>query len=109
NPWREKAQGKHVHSLPVWLYCDDTSGNASKKWNKHNSILLAQLLYNIHFVSMSNIASPLEMMESLVETLHNAHDNGIPVWDCLLKEDVLVVPWVLAFLGDNPMASEFAS
>lgn len=69
NPWREKAQGKHVHSLPVWLYCDDTSGNASKKWNKHNSILLAQLLYNIHFVSMSNIASPLEMMESLVETL----------------------------------------
>lgn len=39
----------------------------------------------------------------------NAHDNGIPVWDCLLKEDVLVVPWVLAFLGDNPMASEFAS
>ena len=39
----------------------------------------------------------------------DARINGISVWDCLLKEDVLVVPWVLAFLGDNPMASEFAS
>ncbi|KAH9925773.1 uncharacterized protein B0H18DRAFT_1085196 [Fomitopsis serialis] len=118
NPWRERARGKRVLSLPLWLYCDDTSGNTSKKWNKHNSILLtlaglprklAQLLYNIHFVSTSNIASPLEMMEYLVQTLRETRHNGIEVWDCLFGEDVLVVPWVLAFLGDNPMSSEFAS
>ena len=34
---------------------------------------------------------------------------GIVVWDVQAKEHVLVVPWVLAFLGDNPMSSEFAS
>ncbi|KZT68815.1 hypothetical protein DAEQUDRAFT_788403 [Daedalea quercina L-15889] len=118
NPWREKANGKRVLSLPLWLYCDDTSGNTSKKWNKHNSILLtlaglprklAQLLYNIHFVCTSNVASPLEMMEYLVDKFRNTRENGIRVWDCLLQEYVLLVPWVLAFLGDNPMASEFAS
>ncbi|KAH9950722.1 hypothetical protein B0H21DRAFT_776436 [Amylocystis lapponica] len=92
--------------------------NASKKWNKHNSILftlaglprrLAQLTYNIHFLSTSNLAPPLEMIEELVRTLKEAHKDGIAAWDCHHQEDVLLVPWVLAFLGDNPMASEFAS
>lgn len=67
-----------VHALPIWLYCDDTSGNMSKKWNKHNSILFVlgglphnhvQDLYNIHFLSTSNVASPLEMMEKVSEWL----------------------------------------
>ena len=49
----------------MWLYCDDTSGNLSKKWNKHNSILFtaaglpndqAHLEYNVHFLATSNIA-----------------------------------------------------
>lgn len=31
------------------------------------------------------------------------------MWDCVYKENVLAVPWFLAFQGDNPMASEFAS
>ena len=31
------------------------------------------------------------------------------VWDCEHGEEVLVVPWVLAMLGDNPMHSELAS
>ncbi|THU88786.1 hypothetical protein K435DRAFT_635318, partial [Dendrothele bispora CBS 962.96] len=39
NPWRTKAKGKRVLAFPIWLYCDDTSGNQSKKWNKHNSFL----------------------------------------------------------------------
>ncbi|KAH9915703.1 hypothetical protein B0H21DRAFT_713573 [Amylocystis lapponica] len=118
NPWRDRADSKRVLSLPLWLYCDDTSGNSSKKWNKHNSILLtlaglphhlAQLLYNIHFICTSNLAAPLEMMENLSEKLQKARDDGIEVWDCLTDEKVLIIPWVLAFLGDNPMASEFAS
>ncbi len=72
NPWRAKAKGKRVLSVLLWLYCDDTLGNVSKKWNKHNSILFTlaglskkytQLLYNIHFVATSNQVSPLEMAE----------------------------------------------
>ncbi|TFY75510.1 hypothetical protein EWM64_g8502 [Hericium alpestre] len=74
NPWHTKAGGIRVMALPIWLYCDDTSGNVSKKWNKHNSFLfiLAGLLqehalrsYNIHFLSTSNLASPLEMLEAI--------------------------------------------
>lgn len=78
NEWRVKAGGRLVYALPIWLYCDDTSGNTSKKWNKHNSILFVlgglphdrvQEVYNIHFLSTSNVASPLEMMEAISKKL----------------------------------------
>jgi hypothetical protein len=78
NQWRVKAQGCRVHSVPLWKYCDDTSGNVSKKWNKHNSILftlaglpraLTQMLYNIHFIVTSNLSPPLEMIEAVVAML----------------------------------------
>jgi hypothetical protein len=74
NPWRAKAAGKRVMSAPVWLWCDDTSGNQSKKWNKHNSFLatlaglprhMQQSMFNIHFLATSNVASPLEMFEGI--------------------------------------------
>ena len=76
--WRVKAAGRRVHSLPLWFYCDDTSGNSSKKWNKHNSFLFVlaglpreqvHLAYNIHFISTSNLTPPLEMAEGLVHDL----------------------------------------
>jgi hypothetical protein len=60
------------------MYCDDTSGNLSKKWNEHNSFLFlpaglphehSQKEYNIHFLSTSNIAPPLEMLDSIIEQL----------------------------------------
>ena len=69
NQWRELAKGHRTLCFPIWLYCDDTSGNLSKKWNEHNSFLFmpaglsqseAQKEYNIHFLSTSNIAPPLE-------------------------------------------------
>lgn len=78
NVWRTRAKGKWVLAAPVWLYCDDTSGNTSKKWNKHNSILFTlaglprshvQLFYNVHFIATSNIASPLEMAEYVCDVL----------------------------------------
>lgn len=62
----------------IWLYCDDTSGNRSKKWDKHNSFLFAaaslpadqmHLEYNIHFLSTSNIAPPLEMLEGIADKM----------------------------------------
>jgi hypothetical protein len=63
-----------VLSVPFWLWCDDTSGNQSKKWNKHNSFLMTfaglprhmqQSMFNTHFLATSNIASPLEMLEAI--------------------------------------------
>lgn len=39
NYWHTLAARHHVYSVPIWLYCDDTSGNISKKWKKHNSFL----------------------------------------------------------------------
>ncbi|KAJ7435966.1 hypothetical protein B0H11DRAFT_2256623 [Mycena galericulata] len=116
NPWRDRAKGSRVYSFPIWLYCDDTSGNLSKKWNEHNSFLFtpaglprtqSQKEFNIHFLSTSNIAPPLEMMDGIVDQLEAAQKDGIWAWDCQLNELVLIIPTVLALLGDNPMQSEF--
>ncbi|EGO00394.1 hypothetical protein SERLA73DRAFT_152399 [Serpula lacrymans var. lacrymans S7.3] len=39
NQWRALAKGHHVYCFHIWFYCNDTLGNTSKKWNKHNSLL----------------------------------------------------------------------
>ena len=78
NRWRAKAQGKRVAALLLWVYCDDTSGNVSKKLNEHNSFLftLAGLPghetskeFNIRFLCTSNLAPPLEMLDGVVNQL----------------------------------------
>lgn len=78
NCWRALAKGHRTLVFPIWLYCDDTSGNLSKKWNEHNSFLFtpaglprteAQKEYNIHFLSTSNLAPPLEMMDGIIQQL----------------------------------------
>ncbi|KAK7037199.1 hypothetical protein R3P38DRAFT_3481335 [Favolaschia claudopus] len=111
NPWRAKAQGHRVVTFPIWMYCDDTSGNLSKKWNEHNSFLMtpaglpreqSQKEYNIHFLCTSNLARPLEMLDGIVEQLE-CEKSGIWAWDMVEEEVVLVIPEVLALLGDNPM------
>lgn len=80
NRWCEQAEGCTVLNFPIWLYCDDTSGNVSKKWNKHNSFLFtpvglpqseSQKDYNMHFLCTSNIALPLEMLDGIVEQLES--------------------------------------
>jgi hypothetical protein len=76
NRWRTLAKGHRALAFPIWMYCDDTSGNLSKKWNEHNSFLFtpaglsrteSQKEFNIHFLSTSNIAPPLEMLDGIVE------------------------------------------
>ncbi len=118
NPWRIKAKGRRVLGLPLWCYCDDMSGNSSKKWNKHNSFLCVlgglpceqvHLAFNIHFLATSNIAAPLEMLEGIVADLIEMQEHGLAAWDCILNDDVLFIPWLLACLGDNPMQSELSS
>ncbi|THH29908.1 hypothetical protein EUX98_g4298 [Antrodiella citrinella] len=78
NRWRALAKGQRVMGFGLWYYCDDTSGNMSKKWNEHNSVLVtpaglprheAQKEYNVHFLCTSNLAPPLEMMDGVVEQL----------------------------------------
>ncbi|KAF8187836.1 hypothetical protein K438DRAFT_1907474 [Mycena galopus ATCC 62051] len=116
SPWRAKAEGHRVLVFPLWVYCDDTSGNVSKKWNEHNSFLMtpaglpreeAQKEYNIHFLCTSNLARPLEMLDGIVDQLEQAQEDGIWAWDLKEEEPVLIIPEVLALLGDNPMQSEF--
>ncbi|EKM48146.1 uncharacterized protein PHACADRAFT_203180 [Phanerochaete carnosa HHB-10118-sp] len=118
NAWRAKAQGRPVLPLLLWMYCDDTSGNGSKKWNKYNSFLFVlaglprehvHLPYNIHSLSTSNVAAPLEMLEGISADLRELQDHGLVAWDCVFNEEVIYVPWPFAFLGDNPMQSELAS
>jgi hypothetical protein len=74
NRWHRAAKGRRVVAFPIWLYCDDTSGNQSKKWNKHNSFLFTatglprRLVHresNIHFLCTSNLAPPLEMLDGI--------------------------------------------
>ncbi|KAL1714991.1 hypothetical protein EV715DRAFT_208510 [Schizophyllum commune] len=118
NPYRAKAQGRQILSVPISCYCDDTSGNVSKKWNKHNSILFTlsglapeyiHLLYNIHFLATSNTAPPLEMFEAVVKQIQEIRQaGGVEAYDCKLEEEVLLMPWAMDFDGDNPMSSEFS-
>ncbi|EGO30446.1 hypothetical protein SERLADRAFT_404610 [Serpula lacrymans var. lacrymans S7.9] len=117
NPWRTKAGGAQVVAYPVFIYCDDTSGNQSKKWNEHNSFLMSAAglprehlhrEYNLHFLYTSNAAPSLEMLEGVVNEILACQDTGIWAYDCVFKEVVLVIISVLALLGDNPMHSEFA-
>ncbi|KAJ7444418.1 hypothetical protein B0H11DRAFT_1747581, partial [Mycena galericulata] len=70
------AAGSLVVMSPLWIYCDDTSGNVS---NEHNSFLArpaglpreeSQKEYNIRFLSTSNIAPPLEMLDGIVAGGH---------------------------------------
>ncbi|TEB29592.1 hypothetical protein FA13DRAFT_1631817 [Coprinellus micaceus] len=76
NPWQAKAKGCPCMAVLVYLYCNDTSGNKGKKWNKHHSWVFtmtglprkeALKEYNVHFLSVSNIAPPLEMPDGIVD------------------------------------------
>ncbi|KAH9816487.1 hypothetical protein DFH28DRAFT_927252 [Melampsora americana] len=85
NPWRVKANGMLIRSVPIALYSDDTSDNVSKKWNKHMSFYftlagLQQKLtnqeYNIHPLCTSNTANALEQGDQIVDKLNQAASTG---------------------------------
>ncbi|KAJ6562524.1 hypothetical protein B0H19DRAFT_1375582 [Mycena capillaripes] len=59
--------------------------------------------YNVHFLCTSNIAPPLEMLDGVLDQLESGQKDGIWAWDSELNELVLLIPSVLALLGDNPM------
>jgi hypothetical protein len=78
NPWRIKAQKRIIRHVPLTLYADDTSGNKSKQWNKHISFYftlsglppeMSNMEYNCHFLTTSNVATPLKLAETVVSQL----------------------------------------
>ncbi|KAE9400250.1 hypothetical protein BT96DRAFT_993265 [Gymnopus androsaceus JB14] len=87
NPWRQKANGAKCLSFPIWLYCNDTSGNTSKHWNEHNSFLFtpaglprseSSKEYNVHFLSTLNSAPPLEMLDGKDAAADHACKSAAP-------------------------------
>ncbi|KAH9003025.1 hypothetical protein EDB86DRAFT_3063037 [Lactarius hatsudake] len=96
NRWRVLAGGARVYSFPIWLY----SAGLPRTLFQHK--------YNVHFLCTSNLAPPLEMLDGIVSQLDAAWNTGVWAWDCVHEDHVLVIPFVAALLGDNPMQSEFA-
>ncbi|KAH9807661.1 hypothetical protein DFH28DRAFT_1138529 [Melampsora americana] len=118
NPWREKAKGKVIRHMPITLYSDDTSGNVSKKFNKHMSVYftLAGLApewtnqeFNIHFLATSNAASALDLLDEIIDNINNIGENGFLAYDHVLGEEVLVMAVVLCHVGDSPMHAEISN
>ncbi|KAG8916015.1 hypothetical protein FRC00_007186 [Tulasnella sp. 408] len=99
------------------MYCDNISRNIPQKWNKHNLFLftpagLPQVHvhheYNVHFLGTSNHAPPTEMLKGIADQFETYQDMGISAYNAVLHEDVLVIPAVLALLGNNPMQNKLA-
>ncbi|KAI9625284.1 hypothetical protein KEM48_010973 [Puccinia striiformis f. sp. tritici PST-130] len=118
NPWRTKAAGKILRHVPINLYCDDTSGNKSKKWNKHISYYftlsglppkISNQQFNCHFLCTSNIAGPLELGEMVVEQLNDMATNGFVAYDSTIGKEVHVMTSSLCFLADSPMHAEITN
>ncbi|KAA1110820.1 hypothetical protein PGT21_032339 [Puccinia graminis f. sp. tritici] len=115
NPWRIRAAGKVIRHMPINLYADDTSGNLSKRWNKHISFYCtlaglppqcAKMQYNCRFLATSNQAGVLELAEPIVDEINDIATNGSTAYDPALEEDVLVMSLVLCFQADSPMHAE---
>ncbi|KAI9623290.1 hypothetical protein KEM48_009532 [Puccinia striiformis f. sp. tritici PST-130] len=115
NPWRKKADGRIIRNVPITLYADDTSGNISKKFNKHISFYftlsglppnLTNQEYNCHFLSTSNRATGLEIASQIVAEMNNITREGFIAFDSTSMKEVLVTGMVLCFLGDSPMHAE---
>ncbi|KAJ6625266.1 hypothetical protein B0H10DRAFT_2161888 [Mycena sp. CBHHK59/15] len=107
-----------VYSIPLAVFIDDVSGNKSKQWNKHFSCYMSngalprtklENEYHVRFVATSPFASPLEIMQGVRASIKEAFAEPVVAWDCEAKEEVLLHPYALLFVGDNPMQAELCS
>ncbi|KAH9822651.1 hypothetical protein DFH28DRAFT_1049925 [Melampsora americana] len=115
NPWRIKAEGRMIRHVPLVLYCDDLSGNVSKRWNKHLAFYftlaglppkLANQEFNCHFLSTSNTAGALELADPLIDELNKLTAEGFVAYDHKAESEVFVMTTILCHLGDSPMHAE---
>ncbi|KAH9813011.1 hypothetical protein DFH28DRAFT_1128957 [Melampsora americana] len=118
NPWRIKAQGKIIRHVPLTLYSDDTSGNVSKKINKHMSIYFtlsglppvwSNQEYNTHFLATTNCASAPEFFDEVVDDINVLGRDGFTAYNHLLGQEVMAMVVVLCHLGDSPMHAEICN
>ncbi|KAG1756925.1 hypothetical protein EDD22DRAFT_957306 [Suillus occidentalis] len=118
NLLREKSKGQMVYTIPLIIFMDDISGNISKQWNKHHAIYMSnanlpqEMLekeFFVQFVSSSPHAPPMELMWAMRESIFDAAQSGVIVWDCKYNEEVMLIPYVLFLAGDNPMQAEECS
>ncbi|EHS64486.1 uncharacterized protein PGTG_20949 [Puccinia graminis f. sp. tritici CRL 75-36-700-3] len=118
NPWRTAADGKVLRNVPVTLYCDDTSGNTSKQFNKHVSFYftlsglpphVSNQEFNCHFLSTSNIGSALEIADQVVDEFNEMGTKGYGAFDASIGQPVWVMSTVLCFLADSPMHAEITN
>ncbi|KAH9810780.1 hypothetical protein DFH28DRAFT_1131520 [Melampsora americana] len=118
NPWRVKAQGKIVKHIPITLYSDDTSGNVSKKFNKHMSLFFTlsglppEILnqeYNIHFLATSNCATALDLLDGAVDQIDQLSTEGFDAFDLSSGQEIMVMVVVLCHLGDSRMHAEICN
>ncbi|KIK80517.1 hypothetical protein PAXRUDRAFT_15749 [Paxillus rubicundulus Ve08.2h10] len=118
NPLRAKPQGHMVHAVPLIVFMDDVSGNVSKQWNKHHTIYMSNVNlpremlekeFCIRFVTGSPHVTPMELMQAMKDSICKAAESGIVAWDCKENEEVMLIPYALFFLGDNPMQAEMCS
>ena len=102
--------------MPVVLFCDDTSGNRSKKWHAFNSwyLIFAGLphqenakLPNLVFLCTSDKVSPLDMSAPIVAELEKLENEGIQAYDAHQQTNVLVITPVICIVSDNPRASDW--
>ncbi|KAI9087741.1 hypothetical protein DFS34DRAFT_679051 [Phlyctochytrium arcticum] len=118
HPLKARAGGHRVIMVPIILFCDDSAGTSSKKWNPfYNWYIqlgglpfeLSQRDFHTHFLATSNKASALEMADALVNCMNNKLVQGVWSWDSAALEPVLVTGAVVCMLDDNPMHSELCS
>eukprot|EP00731_Ephydatia_muelleri_P033683 Em0035g20a len=118
HPFKAKAAGRRVVTVPLVLFSDDTSGNKSKKWHKFESwsFMLAGLPRNlnakhenIHFICCSDQMDALGMSGPIADELTGLEMDGIEVYDAYLNEQVLVIAPLLCIICDNPQASKLVN
>ncbi|KAI0795998.1 hypothetical protein C8Q75DRAFT_791117 [Abortiporus biennis] len=107
-----------VYAVPLIIFMDDTSGNVSKQWNKNHVVYMSNAAlpremidkeFCVRFVSSSPHALPMELMTALRDSIDLAAKDGVTVYDCAPKEEVLLLPYRLFWVGNNPMQAKECS
>ncbi|KZP07064.1 hypothetical protein FIBSPDRAFT_914578 [Athelia psychrophila] len=104
---------------PIIPFIDDVSGNSTKQWNVHycsyasNAALPRSEIEkeaNIHFIVTSPHASPMELIQAICDAIKKTGGTTpLKVWHGLRACFILLRPWILFLLGDNPMQAELCS
>ena len=90
-----------IPCIPLVLFCDDVSGNRSKKWNKFDLWAMdyrgvAIVAWKTHFICASN---EVDLSKPIVDLIL-LEEEGVVMYDAMHE----VVAPVLCVLADNARA-----